>query len=473
MVIRSGNNFNNNLRGTAGNDSLYGLGGDDTLTGLNGNDSLDGGTGRDLMRGGRGNDIYIVDNIFDRVTENFGEGIDTVRSSISYTLSSNVENLTLTGFSAINGTGNSLNNVITGNSANNRLDGGLGNDTINGGSGNDTLTGGDGTDSLIGGLGNDTYIVDSTLDRVTENFGEGIDTVQSSVSYTLGSNVENLTLTGFSTINGTGNSLNNVITGNSANNRLDGGLGNDTINGGSGNDTLTGGDGTDSLIGGLGNDTYIVDSTLDRVTENFGEGIDTVQSSVSYTLSSNVENLTLTGFSTINGTGNSLNNVITGNSANNRLDGGLGNDTIDGGSGNDTLLGGDGNDSLVGGLGNDSISGGNGNDVINAYGTSPSSLDQYDTLEGGLAGGNDTFILGGSWGVSYAGNGFATITDWNGSYDTLVLKGNASQYSFSTSSGDTTIYYNNPDSLPGGRDIVAILENTTNFSFASDATFVV
>ncbi|HEY9606981.1 MAG TPA: hypothetical protein V6C85_35560, partial [Allocoleopsis sp.] len=104
--------------------------------------------------------------------------------------------------------------------------------------------------------------------------------------------------------------------------------------------------------------------------------------------------------------------------------------------------------------------------------TSASIVEQYDTISGGVDGSFDTFILGGSWGVSYAGFGYATITDWNGLYDTLVLKGSASQYSSSTSSGDTTIYYNGPGSLPGGGDIVAILDNTTSFSFTSDAVFV-
>ncbi len=439
MAIKFGTIFSDRLNGTNRNDSLYGLEGNDTLKGKNGDDYLDGGTGNDLMEGGKGNDTYIVDSLGfyglgDRVVEKYNQGIDTVQASVSYTLGNNVENLTLTGFSAINGTGNFLNNVITGNSANNRLDGGLGSDT------------------LSGGLGNDTYVVDSSFDRVQESNFQGTDTVESSVSYTLGDNVENLTLTGFSAINGTGNSLNNVITGNSANNRLDGGLGSDT------------------LSGGFGNDTYVVESSFDRVQESNFQGTDTVESSVSYTLGDNVENLTLTGFSAINGTGNSLNNVITGNSANNRLDGGSGNDTIDGGSGNDTLIGGDGNDSLIGGFGNDSISGGNGDDTINAYGTSAFGGEQYDTLSGGTDGRNDRFILGGSWGVSYKGYGYATINDFNGIYDTLVLNGTSSQYNYSTSGGDTTIYYNGPGSISG--DIIAILEDTTNFSFASDAQFI-
>ena len=141
------------------------------------------------------------------VTEAANEGTDLVQSSVTYTLAANVENLTLTGTTAINGTGNALNNVLTGNSAVNTLTGGAGNDTLNGGAGNDTM---------VGGTGDDTYVVDSTSDVVTEAANEGVDTVNSSVTLTLGNNVENLVLTGTSAINGTGNTLNNILTGNSA-----------------------------------------------------------------------------------------------------------------------------------------------------------------------------------------------------------------------------------------------------------------
>ncbi|WP_137909662.1 beta strand repeat-containing protein, partial [Dolichospermum planctonicum] len=317
------------------------------ITGNGANNSLNGGAGTDTLIGGLGNDIYVVDSATDTITENANAGTDTIQSSVTYTIAANVENLTLTGTAAINGTGNAGNNVITGNGANNSL---------NGGAGNDTLDGGAGTDTLIGGLGNDIYVVDSTTDTITELTSGGTDTVQSSVTYTIAANVENLTLTGTAAINGTGNAGNNVITGNSGNNTLDGGAGNDTLDGGAG---------TDTLIGGLGDDIYIVDIATDSITELANEGTDTIQSSFTYSIAArtNIENLTLTGTTAINGTGNASNNIIRGNSGDNTLNGGAGNDTLDGGAGTDTLIGGLGNDTLDGGAGIDALIGGTGDDI--------------------------------------------------------------------------------------------------------------
>lgn len=272
-----------------------------TIFGNDANNILDGGKGEDKLIGGKGNDTYIInDDEGDIVVEKLNEGIDTIISSINYTLGENLEVLTLAGSANLSGTGNGLNNVITGNSGNNVIDGRAGADT------------------LIGGKGNDEYYVDSPGDIITEKANEGTDHVISSVSYTLAANLENLTLAGSDALTGVGNSSKNSITGNDGNNILDGGIG------------------ADALSGKKGDDLYIVDNIKDIIIENISEGTDTVQSQLNWKLGDNLENLTLTGSANLSGTGNTLNNIITGNSGNNVLDGGLGNDTMIGGKGDDT-----------------------------------------------------------------------------------------------------------------------------------------
>jgi serralysin len=164
-----GNAAANTLTGNAGNDTLEGRDGADILLGGLGNDILDGGLGVDRMTGGAGDDRYVVDTWRDTVTELAGGGIDTVWSAISYSLSTNLENLKLTGDAAL-GTGNGSANVIEGNDAFNLLSGEAGNDSLFGaggndillgGSGNDRLNGGAGFDILIGGAGNDVYAFDA------------------------------------------------------------------------------------------------------------------------------------------------------------------------------------------------------------------------------------------------------------------------------------------------------------------------
>ncbi|MDU9037876.1 calcium-binding protein, partial [Pseudomonas corrugata] len=220
------------------------------LIGNAGNNVLNGGAGRDTLIGGAGNDTYLVDNLGDTVTELAGEGRDLVRTSVSHTLSTNVEDGQLLGIGAINLVGNASDNSLVGNSAAN---------VLNGLDGADILDGGAGADTLIGGTGNDTYIVDNLKDVISETstLDSEIDTVRSSVSWTLGANLENLTLTGVAAINGAGNALDNVLTGNAASNTLNGGAGNDQLDGGAGNDLLIGGIGTDTLSGGAGADRFV------------------------------------------------------------------------------------------------------------------------------------------------------------------------------------------------------------------------
>ena len=309
-----------NLIGGSGDDKLTGDASANALTGNAGNDTLDGGLGADTMTGGAGNDTYVVDTASDKAVEAAAGGIDLVNSSVGYTLGAEVENLTLTGAAAINGTGNALANAITGNAAANILDGGAGADT------------------MTGGAGNDTYVVDKASDKTIELAGGGTDLAKASVTYTLAAEVENLTLTGTAAINGTGNGGANTILGNAAVNSLFGGGGNDILNAGAGADTMT---------GGTGDDTYVVDDAGDKIVEAAAGGVDLVQSSITYTLAAEVENLTLTGAAAIDGAGNALANSILGNGAANGLSGGDGNDTLDGGTGADTMTGGAGNDTYV------------------------------------------------------------------------------------------------------------------------------
>ena len=506
-TVRGGNG-NDTLAGGAGNDSLDGAAGDDVLDGGTGNDTLNGGLGADLMAGGIGNDTYYVDDAGDVVIEFVGEGTDTVRSAIDYTLGDNVEALVLTG-TALVGTGNALNNSLTGTAGANVL---FGLD------GDDTLTGGAGADTLIGGAGNDTYVVDNDGDVLVELPGEGIDTVQSSISHTLLADFENLTLTGSAAITGTGNTANNLLIGNGAANLLTGLDGDDTLNGGGGADTL---------VGGTGNDTYIVDNAGDVVIELEGEGTDTVSASVSWTLGANVENLTLTGSAAISATGNELNNLLTGNSGANLLDGGLGADSMAGGAGNDVYLvddagdvvtelagqgtdevrtslsvyalganvelltytgsgpftgsgndlanrlaGAGGDDSLSGGAGNDTLIGGAGADTLDGgTGTDTAS---YATAAAGvvvdLASGTGT--AGDAAGdvllsiENLIGSGFADTLAGNGGAN--LLDGGAGNDSLSGGAGnDTLIGGAGSDTLDGGSG-----SDTASYAFSAAAVAV-
>lgn len=507
------------------------------LVGNAGNNRLDGAAEADAMLGGAGNDTYVVDNQLDTATENANEGIDTVESSVSWTLGSNFENLTLAGVANVNGTGNDLANVLTGNAADNILDGaqgadamagGLGNDayyvdnlgdsvteaanagidtvytsvnlnlqnsalnvenavlfgaattltgntldntlvgnglanTLAGGAGNDVLDGGAGADNMDGGAGDDTFFVDSTGDTVTEASGGGVDTVVSSISVsltTLNANLENLILTGTANLSGTGNALANQISGNSGNNVLSGGAGNDTLDGRAGADTMA---------GGQGDDTYYVDQSGDVVQETAGEGADTVVSSIEYTLGATLENLTLSGFANIKGTGNSLNNVLTGNSGANVLTGGAGNDTYVVGTGDTTIeVAGGGVDTvrsdvnwtlatevenltltgtntingigntlanvitgnaaanvLNGGAGNDTLDGGAGIDTASYVGTATSvNVNLLTHLATGGAG-SDTLIsieniIGGNGNDSLTGDAADNVLDGGIGADTMI-----------------------------------------------------
>ncbi|CAD5966035.1 Thermitase [Planktothrix agardhii] len=365
------------------------------------------------------------------VQDDMGGDSGSIAGGWSLTIQSAAINGTA-GADNLTGTANA--DVINGLAGNDTLNGLAGNDTLDGGTENDRLDGGLGNDQLKGGLGNDIYIVDSTGDVVTELAAQGTDLVQSSVTYTLPANVENLTLTGTTAINGTGNTLANIITGNTANN------------------ILNGSSGADQLKGGTGNDTYVVDNTGDVVTELASQGTDLIQSSVTYTLPANVENLTLTGTTAINGTGNTLANTVTGNTANNILNGGTGNDNLIGGSGTDQLLGSDGNDSLSGDAGNDTLTGGLGADkfIYNTNAAFTTTAVGVDTITDFNISQTDQIVLDKTTFTSIssaAGTGFSVASEFAKVTTDALAATRAADIVYNSTTGG--LFYNQNGTAPG------------------------
>lgn len=388
-----GSGGDDTINGYAGDDTLYGDNGDDIINGGIGDDIIDGGFGNDTIDGGTGNDIlrisrpkskialtkqsnssYLLEDLSD---VSFGidvlKGIQAVEFSdgtiqletiddplpvislsasqtviegltspqtVVYTVNlSNPSSQTITlQYTTVNGTALSGSDY-TSSAGTLIFNSGVTSQNITIPILNDSTNEANESFSLTLTLTNPTNAALGTISTATTTI---TDTLTASTTTNLPVNIENLTLTGTTAINGTGNAGNNTLTGNSANNTLDGGTGNDT------------------LKGGAGNDIYLVDSVRDVVIENANEGQDTIQSAVNNTLTDNVENLTLTGTANINGTGNALDNVITGNSGNNLLKGMNGNDLLLGGKGNDVLVGGAGNDQLTGGGGADQFLFGSG-----------------------------------------------------------------------------------------------------------------
>jgi trimeric autotransporter adhesin len=452
--------------------------------GLHGNDAanvLDGGASADGMAGMGGDDTYIVDNTGDTAIEAAGQGIDTVLSSVSWTLGDEFENLILTGTAAIDGIGNALANVITGNAGANVLNGMGGNDTLAGGGGDDsyyvgypdtvtivenagegtdtvnviafegytldanverlilamggaatgngldneiygnaqanTLDGGAGADLLVGGLGDDVYVVDHAADNVVELAGEGYDTVRSSVSYTLAATLEELQLTGDTAIDGTGNEGANTIYGNSAANVLVGGLG---------SDYLSGGYGVDTMVGGQGDDTYEVADPGDIIVESAGEGVDLVLAISSYTMAANLENMQLS-FSGLTGTGNALDNLISSFTGGNTLYGAGGNDRLESFGGIDTLAGGSGDDVYVIGNAGSVIveNAGEGNDWVEVA----ASYALTDNVEGlQLVGSDAVNGTGNAVGNTLIGNSAANVLDGGAGADSMQGLGGDDTY---------------------------------------------
>lgn len=363
------------VRGSLHSDTMTSNAAGSLLEGLDGNDTLIGGAVSNTLDGGEGDDTYIVGSALNVIVEAAEGGIDTIRASIGYSLdlAPNVENLVMTGVTAINIKGSDLANAITGNSAANVIDGGIGNDTLSGEGGNDTLVGGAGDDTVLGGIGNDLIIGgDGAGDDVYDG-GSGIDTVKFtgatkdvkvdlSAGIADGEEIGHDLLAGIENV--TGGSGNDTLTGDGFANILLGNGGNDVLSGGEGNDTLTGGDGNDVIDGGLGNDKLTADGgTVAGAgasdTVSYASILTDVTVNLALTTLQNTKGAgkdTLLGFENL--TGGAGNDVLTGNAKANIIDGGAGNDVLTGAAGNDTLTGGDGNDLfkfLNAGGGNDTI----------------------------------------------------------------------------------------------------------------------
>lgn len=306
--------------------TIFGLGGNDTINGGNGSDTPVGGKGDDIIFGRDGDDRFLVDvgDGFDDLDG--GNGTDTIAATadnvaIGIKSVTGIEVITADGHSDVSIVGTSAADVldfsgvaltdivsinagggrdtITGSAGDVTIDGGgggdvlyggIGNDHLIGAAGSDTLDGGADADIMEGGIGSDIYYVDDTGDQVVEaSFIDpvtgkdkgGKDGVFSSVSFTLGENIENLTLTGTGNVNGTGNSIANKVIGNDGDNLLSGGSGKDILDGGAGDDRLTGGAGGDMLTGGAGSDAFVFDvltsSTDKDIIKDFISGEDRIE----------------------------------------------------------------------------------------------------------------------------------------------------------------------------------------------------
>jgi Ca2+-binding RTX toxin-like protein/beta-mannanase len=309
------------------------------------------GSGNVIMEGGQGDDRYTVNSGQEKITEYYGQGIDTVTSyAKTYTLSGNVENLVLNGQYDQHGTGNELRNIITGNSYRN---------IINGGRGDDWLTGGTASDLFITGAGaGHDVITDFHADDVLkiEGFSFMLFSEMKNFLYQNGSNVS-LLLDGQTVVTFLNRNVADFLEQNFM---------------------------FDVNKGTDGDDRYLVTDKLEQIIEAENGGIDTVSSwANSYTLAANVENLVLLSGNWVKqtGRGNELDNIVRGGDGENILYGGKGDDTLSGGGGKDILYGEDGNDFLVGGTGYDIMAGGTGADIfrleLNAGNEAPDRIKDF------------------------------------------------------------------------------------------------
>jgi Ca2+-binding RTX toxin-like protein/GH24 family phage-related lysozyme (muramidase) len=404
---------NDSLTAGAGGDLIYAQGSEDIIQGGAGNDTLDALGANTTLIGGTGNELFKVNDASEVVSVDAGGGSDSIVSSVSYTLPTNVDTLTLSGNADLSATGNDdVANLITGNS---------GDDWLVAGSGSDTLVSGIGIDTLVGGSGADTFDINNSGDVVQTPYYNGYqDTINSSVDYFLVAPVYTLTLTGSADLTGTDSFGYATVTGNAGNDTL--------IGGNNGFDELVAGSGIDTLIGRNGRTTFVINNAADVVEIQGSQLYDTVESSVSYVLGNQLDYLQLIGSDDLVGQGNDdASNQITGNS---------GNDTLIAGSGNDTLVAGSGTDTLIAGSGADLLKG-NASDTFVLGSNVTSSEITVSSGSAAIEFGPGVTAADLTLGMTFGGNGDLALLIQDGSMAVTVdggLTGSINQFDFSDGS---------------------------------------
>lgn len=328
-----GGSENDLLFGQDGDDDLFGDAGDDELQGGLGNDNLLGGTGIDFLLGQEGADL--LDGEEDDDLLKGGDGNDTLfgGDGVDELQGGNGEDQLAGDAGDDFLLGDAGNDTLFGDEGADRLQGGIGDDLISGDAGNDglfgeegadTLLGGDGNDELYGGVGSDILHGETGSDIYLFTPGDGQDQIveedvvgevntimfdplitremltfahnqaDNTLLIQVGPTGDSILVHGFTNtgVNGTDGMQNIVaggqtfaladllglpsgqIVGTSGNDVIRTGAGNDSIYAGAGNDTITGSAGNDLLVGGAGHDIY---------TFALGDGLDTIQDTVTTT----------------------------------------------------------------------------------------------------------------------------------------------------------------------------------------------
>ena len=363
-----------------------------TVTGSGSNDRLDAGQHAVTLRGLGGDDSYRIADPSVTIVESLGGGIDEVRASTGFALPDHVENLYLTNAAGAAGaTGNALANIVSGNGSDNVITGGLAGDILHGGGGPDTFVfaRGDGSDVIADFSADDVVRLGdhgfSTFDEVVAAMTEvsGDTWLQLSSFETLV--FRNIGIDRFAAENF---DLPSIPPESQAWIRANiGTSGADTMTGSASSERFEGKGGADSYSGGIGDDTYLVDNDEQIVVERPREGIDTVESYISFALPDNVENLTLL----------SAGETGLGNALANRLTGSAGDDTLNGKAGSDWLFGGDGDDVFV-------FEVGDGDDAVADFTGSAAGLAERDLLRF-VGFGEDAHLshAGEDWTIHHAG----------------------------------------------------------------------